>query len=158
MSPAALPVRRLTPTGYFAMNVLRVAVLVLSLASLPGCAAVALTAGGLAGAAGMDHTLSGIVYRTFAASMDETRAATLMTLERMGMEVTQDKKTEEGREILALAHDRTIDIELEVLTARTTRMRVVANKGEIFFKDSATATEIILQTALTLERELVSAH
>jgi len=32
-----------------------------------------------------------------------------------------------------------------------TRMRVVANQGAIFFKDSATATEIVLQTAQTLQ-------
>jgi hypothetical protein len=30
-------------------------------------------------------------------------------------------------------------------------MRVVANKGGLFFKDSATSTEIILQTAQTLQ-------
>jgi hypothetical protein len=31
-------------------------------------------------------------------------------------------------------------------------MRVVANKGDIFFKDSATATEIVVQTAEALEK------
>jgi len=30
-------------------------------------------------------------------------------------------------------------------------MRVVANKGSLFFKDSSTSTEIILQTAQTLQ-------
>ena len=30
-------------------------------------------------------------------------------------------------------------------------MRVVANKGEIFFKDTSTATEIVLQTAQVLQ-------
>ena len=44
-----------------------------------------------------------------------------------------------------------IDIELEELTPATTRMRVVTNKGDFFFKDGATSTEIILQTAQVVE-------
>ena len=36
-------------------------------------------------------------------------------------------------------------------------MRVVANKGDIFFKDAATSTEIIIQTAETLEMEAEAA-
>lgn len=54
------------------------------------------------------------------------------------------------------ARDRIIDIELESVTARTTRMRVVANKGHIFFKDAATATEIILQTAQALDEQALA--
>ena len=67
------------------------------------------------------------------------------------MPITADSRTEEGWNLTATAADRTIDIELERLTPRTTRMRVVANKGSLFFKDSATSTEIILQTAQTLQ-------
>ena len=64
----------------------------------------------------------------------------------------EEGKTEEGWLISAKASERTIDVELEELTKRTTRMRVVANKGDIFFKDSATATEIVVQTAEALEK------
>ncbi len=63
------------------------------------------------------------------------------------MTVTEDSETEDGWEIKATAAKREIDIELERLTKRATRMRVVANEGEIFFKDAATATEIIIMTA-----------
>jgi len=65
----------------------------------------------------------------------------------MDMTVIEDSKTEDGWEIKATATKREIEIELEQLTKRATRMRVVANEGEIFFKDAATATEIIIITA-----------
>ncbi|MDP6952195.1 MAG: DUF3568 family protein [Alphaproteobacteria bacterium] len=119
--------------------------------SLGGCAAVALTAGGIAAGAGVNHTLSGIAYKTFNDGLETLRIATLITLEQMAMEVTEDTATDEGWEIIAVAAEREINIELEMLTERATRMRVVANEGEIFFKDSATATEIILLTAENLE-------
>ena len=114
---------------------------------LQGCIALALTAGSMAGGAGVNHTLSGIAYKTFNNPIDELRGATLVTLAEMDMEVTLDDQTEEGWEINADAADREIDIELERLTSTATRMRVVAHDGPIFFKDSATATEIIIATA-----------
>lgn len=113
---------------------------------LGGCAAIAITAGGIAAGAGVNHTLSGIAYKTFNEDVETLRIATLITLEDMAMEVTTDTTTESGWLIVATAIEREIDIELERLTARATRMRVVVNEGEIFFKDRATATEIILQT------------
>ncbi len=115
--------------------------------ALQGCAAVALTAAGVAGGAGVNHTLSGIAYKTFNNSLAELRLGTLRTLEDMDMTVIEDAETEDGWEIKATAIKREIDIELERLTKRATRMRVVANEGEIFFKDAATATEIIIMTA-----------
>jgi hypothetical protein len=124
-----------------------VAVLLLASLALQGCAAVALTAAGVAGGAGVNHTLNGIAYKTFNNSLAELRAGTLRTLEDMDMTVIEDTKTEDGWEIKATAIKREIDIELERLSKRATRMRVVANEGEIFFKDAATATEIIIMTA-----------
>jgi hypothetical protein len=50
----------------------------------------------------------------------------------------------------AHANDRDISVEVEALTPRTTRLRVVASEGMIF-KDSATATEIIVQTSQALD-------
>jgi hypothetical protein len=101
--------------------------------------------------AGVEHTLNGVAYKTFTAPLDNVRLAALRTLNQMDMPVKIDAKTDSGWEVSATAADRAIDIELERLTDRTTRMRVVANKGEIFFKDTATATEIILQTAQLLQ-------
>jgi hypothetical protein len=124
---------------------------------LQGCAAAALTvvgAGvGVGAGAGVDHTMNGIVYKTFDASLNEVRFATLKTFDHMGMPLTADQKTDEGWTLTATAHDRTIDVSLERVSDKTTRMRVVANKGDIFFKDASTATEIINQTAQVVEND-----
>jgi hypothetical protein len=122
----------------------------LSVLQLSGCVAAAFTAGGVAGGAGVNHTLSGIVYKTFTTPVKELRVATLKTLNRMQMKVSSDKQAEFGWQINATAFDRTINIELERLTPVTTRMRVDTSK-DTFFKDSATSTEIILQTAQVVE-------
>ena len=127
-----------------------VAALLLVSLALQGCAAVVLTAAGVAGGAGVNHTLNGIAYKTFNNSVAELRAGTLRKIEDMDMTVIEDKETEDGWEIKATAIKRVIDIELERLSKRATRMRVVANEGKIFFKDAATATEIIILTAENL--------
>ena len=86
-----------------------------ALLALPGCAAVALTAGGLAAGAGVNHTLNGIAYKTFNNSLDEMRGASLVTLAQMDMEVVMDEQTEEGWEINATASEREIDIVQDAL-------------------------------------------
>lgn len=140
-------------TLYSLLYNLRVTIFVFALLALTGCAAVALTAGSMAAGEGINHTLSGITYKTFATPIGELKVATFKTLDRLDMGVTEQNRTPSGWEIVAKAYDRKIEIELEALTKRATRMRVVANKGEIFFKDAATATEIIIQTAETLAME-----
>lgn len=136
----------------------RIVVIVLVGLVLHGCAgagmALLATGAGLAVGSGVEHTLSGIAYKTFAVSQNELRFAALKTLHRMDIKVEKDAEAGDHHSILATAVDRTIEIELEPLTRRTTRMRVVANEGQIFFKDAATATEIILQTAQTLDTQV----
>ena len=114
-----------------------------------GCAAVALTAGGVAAAVGVNHTLNGIVYKTFAEPLPKVKRATLTALKQMEIPVETVEKTKEGELIKAKAANRAIEVEFEALTPKTTRMRVVAD-SEAFIKDSATATEIILQTERAL--------
>ena len=122
---------------------------------LQGCAAAALSVVGAGAGVGMgtgvEHELNGISYKTFAIPIAGVHHATRATLARLAMPITADAATNEGWNVSASAAGRTIDIELERLTPRTTRMRVVANKGGLFGKDSATSTEIILQTAQTLQ-------
>jgi len=125
---------------------------------LQGCAAVALTAGGIAAGVGVNYTMSGIAYKTLIAPIPETRLATLKTLNVMEVNVTQDEVTEEGWQITGYAADREIDIELEKLTSTTTRMRVTVNKGHTFLKDRATATEIVAQSVLRLEKDRLTAE
>jgi hypothetical protein len=146
------------------MKIARGSGLMLFAATLQGCTAAAIgvtiaTAGAGAGmSVGVEHTLNGIVYKTFAASANDVRFATLKTLDQMGMPLTTDEATKTGWQLTATASGRTLDIQLERLTDTATRMRVVANEGWIIFKDSATATEIILQTAQTLQDDAVAAR
>lgn len=132
---------------------IRITMLVAALVLLQGCAAVALTAGSLAGGVGVNYTMSGIVYKTVVAPLKNTRLATLKTLNRMEVNVQKDEATKEGWKIVAAAADRTIHIQLERLTPTTTRMRVTVDKGDIFLKDRATATEIIAQSVQRLQQD-----
>jgi len=108
---------------------------------------------GVAMGTGVDYTLNGIAYKTFTAPMEDVKVATRTSLERMGMKKTKDEKAEKsdnGWVIEATANDRVVTIELQALTPKTTRIRVVADDG-IFFKDRATESEIIYQTADALD-------
>ena len=139
------------------MKIPQLAALAVLALALQGCAAAALTVIGtglgVGAGAGVEHTMNGIVYKTFEASLNEVRFATLKMFDHMGMPVTADQKTDEGWTLTATASERTIDVELERVTDKVTRMRVVANKGDIFFKDASTATEIINRTAQIVESD-----
>lgn len=135
----------------------------LSALLLGGCAGAALVVGGagtgVAMGTGVEQTLSGITYKTFTNPIGEVHTATLRTLDRMDMRMTGDSKTPEGRAITATAAGRTIEIELERLTPNTTRMRVKAIKDDsMIFTDASTATEIILQTAQTVDEIATTAR
>jgi hypothetical protein len=125
--------------------------------ALEGCAGVALTAGSLAGGAGLDHALRGVNYKTFAAPLANLRLATLKSLNRMAMDVTDDRRDGDGWAILARASNREIDIELESVTHWATRMRVVVTKGAFFLRDGSTGAEIIARTVETLDRQTARA-
>jgi hypothetical protein len=129
----------------------RIAVLAGAVTALAACEPLSITAVGVGGSAAVSHTLGGITYRTFTAPAASVKAASLGALGKMGIKVTATEKGSHGSEVLkAQATDREIEITFEPLSSKTTRMKVVARNGGIFF-DSATATEIILQT----ERQLV---
>lgn len=119
-----------------------------------GCAAVGLTflgvSAGVAGGTGTSYTLDSVAYRTFTTPLDDLRRATQGALKRMDITVQTDETTAEGRRLVAQASDRSIDIELERLTARTTRMRVSVKHGW-FFRDRATAGEIVAQTERSVD-------
>ena len=111
-----------------------------------GCAAVALTAAGVGMGTAVSHTLGGIVYKTFAAPQGKVKRSTLAALGKMQIKVV-DSKQEGNKDIIkARAADRDIEIEIEALTPNTTRLSVTATKDGGLIRDSATATEIILQS------------
>ncbi len=134
---------------------------VMTLVGVEGCAAVGLTlfgvGAGVSTGTGVSYTLDSIAYKTFTAPEEGLRTATLKTLKRMDIEVKENQATESGRKIVAAASDRTIEIEIDRLTSQTTRMRVNVKQGA-FFKDRATAAEIIIQTERTLDNEPILAR
>lgn len=119
------------------------------LLALQGCATVGLTLVssviGTVAENGVSHTLAGAVSRTFTVPVEGLHKATLLTLQRMDMPVTETRKDATGRETHARAGNREIVITLDQLTSRTTRMDVVVKRW-IVVRDRSTASEIIAQT------------
>ncbi len=104
---------------------------------------------GVATGTSVSYTMDGYAYRTFTAPISEVEDATRTALNRMGIKVAASARTEQGKALSARTSDRDIEIELERVSTRTTRIRTVAKQG-MFFKDRATATEIIYQTERVL--------
>ena len=119
--------------------------------SLSGCVPAAITAAGLGGSTAISHTLNGITYRTFTLPSQKVKNATYVALNHMGIKVVGNPKSEKANLdiIQAKTAERDIEIQLEAISKQTTRMRVTA-KSEGLFYDSATSTEIILQTEKVL--------
>ena len=122
---------------------------ILLLPVLTACEPVTLTAASLAAGTGISHTLGGIVSRTITAPMKTVENANTRALKDMGIKVVSRETNEEGERVVsAQAKDREIEILLEPLSSRTTRIRARAMDG--ILHDAATATEIILQTERVL--------
>lgn len=134
-------------------HALRVVVATALILGLQGCAAIAITllgtGAGVGAGVGVEYTLNGVAYRTFTAGLEKIHGATLVTLRRMAIFVQTDDPTEGGRKLTAEAADRSVEIQIERLTANTTRLRIVVKQGT-FFLDRATAGEILAQTGKTL--------
>ena len=135
------------------MRSAKVAFVLACLLVLEGCAAAAASIAGMAGGAGLDHTLNGIVTKTYAAPVAGTRIATLQTLKRMGIVVTKNEKQDKGWVINAIAEERKIVIDLEPLSTQATRAQVVVSRSSFeLIKDSSTGNEIVDQVAIELSR------
>ncbi len=128
--------------------------LLFSIVFLNGCAALALAllgAGlGVATEQAITYTLNGVASRTLTAPLPRVRRAALKALRRMGIKVQRRERTEYGEIIKAIGTNRRIEVRLEPITPRSTRMRTVAKRG-FFLRDRATAKEIILQTERILK-------
>jgi hypothetical protein len=137
-----------------------VAVLVVALLGLGGCAALGITGGAVtvaavgAGAgevlrAGTEYSLTGTALRTFTASMDIMAEVTRSTLSRMAFTIEREENMSPGRRIVATGIGRTIEIELEPLSPAVTHIEL-AVKRNFFRRDRSTANEIIVQIELGL--------
>ena len=119
--------------------------IVVSALLLAGCETLSLTVLGIGGSAVVNHKMASTPSRTFTVPLLKVKDASIGALQRMGIHPGEVKKVENGEVITARLGKREIEVELESVTAYTTRMRVVARNGG-FFYDGATATEIIVQT------------
>ena len=126
---------------------------VLSALLLGGCSAVGMTlfgvGTGVTAGTSVSYTMDGVAYRTFTVSLPQVESAARTALDRMGIKVDGTANTEQGKALHATSNDRQIEIELERVSPKTTRIRTVAKQG-MFFKDRATAGEIIFQTEKVL--------
>jgi hypothetical protein len=109
--------------------------------------AAALAGAGTSTAIG--HSLNGTAYRTFTNTLPEVKAAALDTLSLMGIRVDSFETREHGEVIMGTAYARRVEIELEPISGKATRMGVVTRNSGIFY-DAATSTEIVLQTEKAL--------
>lgn len=125
---------------------MRTVLSVVALASsvcLAGCEAV----GGLLGAgvgAVIKKDQDSEVSETFTHTLPQTKSAVLAALKRMRIEVTSN----EDERIKGKAKDDPVDVKLEAITQKTTRMTVKIGEG--LKKDRATAEEIVDQTKRAL--------
>jgi hypothetical protein len=116
---------------------------------LAGCEPLALSLVGAGAGTALRYNFDGIAYRTFTASATDVKHASLEALERMGIAFESFDRFEHGELIYARAENRVIEIEIEPISARATRMRIAAKNGSWFY-DTATAREIVAQTERSL--------
>lgn len=109
---------------------------------------------GAASTSGIDHTFGGKASKTFTASMADVRVATRTSLKEMSIDIAKVSDDGPNFTVEAKAGERTIEIELESLTKTLTGMHVTVVEPGGIFNDSATATEIILQTAERLNGQV----
>src|SRR5437762_1881536 len=114
-----------------------------------GCEPLAITMAGVGTATGVNHALGGIVYKTFTEPLPRVNQGTLAALKRMAIKVDSVSTKDRIETIAASARERRIEIELEPISPKATRMRAVARQASGLW-DTATATEIILQTEKSL--------
>jgi hypothetical protein len=117
-----------------------------SCALLGACQPVALALIGAGATSTVRYNIEGVASRTFTASASTVKSASLAALDRMGIKLDSASSTETTELIYARAARRDIEIELEPISARATRLRVTAKDDGSIFYDGATALEIVQQT------------
>ena len=120
-------------------------VLSIGVLSLAGCQPLAISLLGAGAGTALRYGIDGVSYRTFTAPAPMVKEASLAALERMGMTLQSTDRFEGGELIYAQSGKRSIEIEVEPISAKATRVRIAAKNGSLFY-DNATASEIIAQT------------
>jgi hypothetical protein len=120
-----------------------------------GCLAIGLSLFGVAAGVGtgtaVSYAMNGFAYRTVTAPLAQVERAAVRTIRDMGFQLTAQEPTESGRMLKATGNDRDVEVRLERISAKATRIRTVVSQGALL-RDRATATEIIVQTENALGR------
>jgi hypothetical protein len=134
--------------SFFKVSTLLCLILALSGCALMGLAVIPAAVSG--GAAGVDYTFTNNAYKTISAPVADVEAALNKALKKMSIKETKRKAKEGKVSVTGVTGNLDIYIDLEKVTPTVTNIEVNAKKG-VFFKDKATATEIIVQTEKNLE-------
>jgi hypothetical protein len=113
--------------------------------ALAACEPLALSVAGAGVSAAIGHGLNGVSQRTFTANLPAVRQASVRALDTMGIKLESHGTFDAGVILYASTSVRSVQIELEPISERATRVRVAARDGG-FFYDAATAGEIVAQT------------
>ena len=131
------------------------AVVLVLVTTQTGCLAIGLSLFGVAAGVGtgtaVSYAMNGFAYRTVTAPLAKVERAATRTIRDMGFQLTSQEPTEEGKVLKATGNDRDVEVRLERVSDKTTRIRTVVSQGT-FLRDRATATEIIVQTEQALVR------
>ena len=134
--------------SFFKLSTLLCLLLTLSGCACMGLAAVPAAVSG--SAAGVNYTSTNNAYKTISSPVADVEAALNKALKKMDIKETKRKAGEGKVSVTVVTTNLDIYIDLEKVTPTVTSMEVNAKKG-IFFKDKATAAEIIVQTEKNLE-------
>jgi hypothetical protein len=125
-------------------------VLTICVLGLAGCEPLAITMLGVGAGTAVRYGIDGVTYRTFTAPAPVVKQASLAALERMGITLGSTGRFEGGELISAHSDNRAIQIEIEPISPKATRIRIAARNGWLFY-DNATASEIVAQTERLLD-------
>src|SRR5262245_31906297 len=136
----------LSPPRPVMLGILRLACFVLPLLAAGGCASIGVTLAGLGAGVGLNHYTNNVTSRTFTEALPDVERAVHAALKRMAIPVESTAESGATTTINAKTGSREIEIELEPITANTTRMQAIARRERSIALDSATSAEIIAQT------------
>lgn len=117
-----------------------------------GCAALpfAVPAALSGGAAGVNYSFTNIAYKTISHPSADVEAALHEALKKMNIREVKREAAGELVSVTAATAHLDIYIDIEKVTPSLTNIKVNAKRGP-FFKDKATAAEIIVQTMENLD-------
>jgi len=121
---------------------------ILWLLLLSGCTSVLVTGA----SAGVAYTVTNVAYKTIVSPIDQVEFASRLALMKMRIKYVERIETGDGVMIVAETSELYININLEKITPKTTKMSVNAEKN-IVVKDKATAVAIIEETEAMLRKE-----